>query len=492
LKPAIRVALGTILGLLGSSGLFLFDSWQNLLAGFSADGAIQPYTWLILRIMLIALLAPGGALLAEGQIARIIAMINTCIGRLTSHQFLVGTLIAAGAVRLLWIAFAPLEMHTDWATYDELGWRLAQTGEYAAATHLTMYRPVGYPFVLSLIYRLFGHEPQVAVILNGILGIGIVYLAYRLARKIWGEQPARCAAVALVFFPSQILYLNLTSTEPLFTFLLLLGLVLTLEGLDRAHLGSAWLATAGVVLGLAALVRPLALMLPLVLLPLFIGDRRRPARAGVRWLLLAICVAVVVSPWMMRNYRLSGRATLSASAGINFYIGNNPNANFGFNRPDPKRFAGYTTEDEARIDRMAFAEGWAFIRAYPLAFIKRGVMKSAFFLGSDIDSWETSLQRSAAPDRMNRHVLFAIFIQGYYYVFLLAVGAGLWRVVRDPSLRNRGVTLTVLVLLYWLAVHFVFFGTGRFHYPIVPIMAGLAGLALTRGTEASRSPQSPA
>jgi 4-amino-4-deoxy-L-arabinose transferase-like glycosyltransferase len=476
-KPALRIALGTTLSLLGLSGLFLFYLWQRALAGFSPDGIIQPYTWLILRIMLVALLAPALALWAIPPLRNFISTLDAALGRISSRRFLACTLTAAGTVRLLWIALAPLHMHTDWATYDELGWRLAQTGEYATATHLTMYRPVGYPFALSVIYRVFGHQPQVAVILNVLLGIGIVYLTYRLARRIWGERPARWAAAALVFFPSQILYLNLTSTEPLFTFLLLLGLLLMSAGRQPARSGLAWSAAAGMVIGLATLVRPVALLLPLVMLPLVVRDRRQLGRAGIRWFLLVISLAIVVSPWLIRNHRLSGRVLLSASAGINFYIGNNPNANFGFNRPDSARFSGYTTAEEARIDRMAFAEGWAFIRAHPIAFIKRGVLKSMFLLGTDIDSWKWYLQQKT-DGHIDRYVVFAVFIQGYYYVFLLAVAAGLWRAVRDRSLRNEGTALMLLVLLYWLAVHFVFFGTGRFHYPIVPIMAGLAGLHL--------------
>jgi 4-amino-4-deoxy-L-arabinose transferase-like glycosyltransferase len=485
----VRHGAGVLLLLAGLSGLALFGWWQKMLTGLSADGVILPHTWQMLRIMIIALLAPGLALLLWHRLHKPIRTVSDKLAALSMSRFLWISLGAAAAARLAWVAAAPLRMYADWATYDELGWRMAQTGALAEATHLTMYRPPAYPFVLSMIYRAFGHAPQVAVLLNVLLGVGIVYLAYRLARRIGGETAGRWAALLLVLFPSQILYINLTSTEPLFTFLLLLGLELFLAGREGSRHAVLLLSASGIALGLATLTRSLTLPLPFLMVPLLFGTKiaKRHAVAGALTLLVAS--AAVVTPWIVRNYRLNGLLTVSTNGSMVFYIGNNPGASFGFNRPDPKEFAGYSPQEEARIDSLAWARGWEYIRARPVAFVRRGVMKTAFLMSSDTEGWAFNLAREAEAGRFGRDAVFAVFVQAWWYLFMLVSASGLWTVCRSGRCKSPGVLLCVGTIAFWLALHFVFFGEGRYHYPIVPIMAAFAAVALSCASDdAHRSP----
>jgi hypothetical protein len=40
-----------------------------------------------------------------------------------------------------------------------------------------------------------------------------------------------------------------------------------------------------------------------------------------------------------------------------------------------------------------------------------------------------------------------------------------------------------VTILFWTAVHFVFFGHARFHFPIMPIVATFAALYIVQAVE---------
>ena len=107
----------------------------------------------------------------------------------------------------------------------------------------------------------------------------------------------------------------------------------------------------------------------------------------------------------------------------------------------------------------------------------------------DTDCWSWDLTRAADEGRLDGRAGFGVFIQAYYYMFLLLTLVGGWLLWRLPALRNAGMWLYLLTIAYWMAVHFVFFGEGRYHYPMVALMAGLAGIALSNVTGAREHPQ---
>ena len=55
--------------------------------------------------------------------------------------------------------------------------------------------PVGYPWLLSLAYRLLGASPVVAGALNAVLGIAAALAGLGLARRAMGERAAVASAV---------------------------------------------------------------------------------------------------------------------------------------------------------------------------------------------------------------------------------------------------------------------------------------------------------
>lgn len=474
-----RQTFASILILCGASAIFAFGLWQSLLAGLSPDGSITPQSWLVLRIMMISLLAPGLALLWLERVKAWGAGIHTWLSRLTQTQFLVYTFSTAAVLRIIAAVLMPLRLVSDFGAYDELARLMATTGEYIEGTHPTAYFPPGWPFFLSLIYRVFGHEPQFGIVANILFGVAIVLLTWQLVRKIWGELPARWAALLVALLPSEILFANILGSESLFAFLLLSALILLIPG-RVGETNVARVFTGGVLLGFATLTRSLTLFLPVVIALVYFAHFRFSKQFILHTLACVAGLLLVVTPWIVRNQTTLGRATISTNSGVNLYVGNNPNSGVGFNMPDPTVLHLRSAADEAHDDSAGYANAIAYIRERPLAFLARGVPKSTYLLTSDTDALFYELGQAAESDRINGFVWFAILVQSCWFLFMLGAGIGVYVFLRSSPMTNASGMLLVGVILYWIAVHFVYFATGRFHMPIVPVLAAFAGLAMTR------------
>ncbi|MBM3329039.1 MAG: tetratricopeptide repeat protein [Calditrichaeota bacterium] len=180
-----------------------------------------------------------------------------------------------------------------------------------------------YPYLLGLIYALFGSDPGRAMVIQALIGSGTVVILYLWARSVVGTTAALVgAAIAALYAP----YLFYPST--LLTATLILGLAalsLYLFDAARQNPGRSSLLWLGGVLGISALARPLALIvMPFLWWEFFRSDRRQAAkRSG--W--LAIGALIILVPVGLRNLIVGGEFALTtSSAGMNFYAGNNPDA----------------------------------------------------------------------------------------------------------------------------------------------------------------------
>lgn len=174
--------------------------------------------------------------------------------------------------------------------------------------------PVGYSGFLGLLYRVLGSGLWVAPVANALVGTGLVVVVHRLARSFLSERRARVAAILAALHPGLIAYSSVVMTEVLAS-LLIVGAfwaALAQKGVRAALL-------SGFILGLAALVRPSALLcLPLLLIA-WRGDWLSMAKQGA--IAAALCFATVL-PWTIRNcVVMDGCALVSTNGGWNLAIG---------------------------------------------------------------------------------------------------------------------------------------------------------------------------
>lgn len=478
----LRQISGAALLLIGLTSALAFNKFVQWFFFISPDGDIGAATLLELRIVLASLGAIGFYLLFQGSIHRLLESTHDRIQKMPARNFLIVALSIGLFLRLIVVVCMEIPLYIDYQGYDELAWNWVQQGGYYNGDQLTGYYPVGYPFFLSRLYYLFGHAPLAGAIANIFLSLSIGWLSYRIAERIFDNKIARFCLIFMMLFPSQILFVNLLASELLFTPLFLLSLLLFLtDNTDRSR--NWWLPfVGGVLLGLAVLTRALAQVYWLVLIPLFYLQSRSLKITATRTALMFAGLALVVTPWIVRNHQAVGRARVSTNGGINLMIGNNPGSGMGWIEVDTVEFNTHDASREAYIDSVGAKRGWAFIRQDPIAFLKRGVLKTGYFYSGDLTGIHYQMKQAAENSRHDWSVLLALLSQSYYLLVLFFGGAGLFVYVRRRQWSPGGYLLWGTIL-FWTAVHFVFFGHARFHFPIMPMVAIFASLYLVHVVE---------
>jgi hypothetical protein len=367
-------------------------------------------------------------------------------------------------------------------TYD--GCPLWEHGNPLPAPRPTAFWPIGYPLFLAGVFSLTrGLDPLLAAELaNVALSLALMATLAWCARRIFRSKlAARLTLVLLAFLPNHIAYLTITSSEVLFVTLASLAIALLIAASENERL---WLRlTAGLMFGLATMIKPQAVLLPpLLLLVLHFREPVRLMRAGA---LVLVMVALTLAPLWVRNHRAFGRFVfVSTNGGINLLIGNLPGAyapGVFWNRELTDLVRSDASEVERDVRARAMAERW--MRSHPLEVVAQLPKKFFTLYAADYDGFGWN---SAADERFQKSPLVRPLKLGseIYYLVIGALALLSWRHRRrfDPALYGIGPALFVFISAVYLAI----FGASRFHFPLVPWLAVYA--AATLATMLEREP----
>ena len=351
----------------------------------------------------------------------------------------------------------------DEVEYMEFATRLAAGEGYVDESGRPVaFWPVGYPAVLSLVFRLAGPSPVAGVGLQVALGVATCLLLSIVGSRVLGPGPGRLAGLLLAIYPTHVMYSTLHLTEPLFM-LLLLGVASCLFLGDKQRLVELFLG--GLLFGLAVLTRPLILPLGVVL-P--VALHRRGQRIGKTLLATAIVVTVTlvtILPWLWRNRELSGRwTTVTTSGGYNFWVGNNPAARGGYVHPNDLKVP---LQDEDGYDwHRGYRLGWEWIRENPAMAVLRMPLKISHLVALETDGVLWNLKGfDRAPPLLQ--VILLLLVANVAYAGVLTTAS--LALVNRQHLPVMG-RFTVLLCGYMLAIVMIFFGDPRFHLPLVPFL----------------------
>jgi tetratricopeptide (TPR) repeat protein/4-amino-4-deoxy-L-arabinose transferase-like glycosyltransferase len=346
-----------------------------------------------------------------------------------------------------------------------------------------------YPYALGLSFSLFGQNLYLPRLFQAILGTGICVLVFILGRRVFPFSIAFGAALTAAFYGPLLYYGGeLLPTIPaiFLNLLLLLSLVRPLSTKRWP-----WLVS-GLLLGLSTLtVANTLFFLPFLLFWLWSSNKKAdipPIRTLHQAGLLILGCLLIITPVTWRNYLVGGDLVLiSHNAGINFYIGNNPDYDRTVNiRPGqdwldlverPEAEAGIV-QPSAR-SRYFFGRSWDYIIASPVDYLKLQGRKLYLFWHGD------EIRRNLDPyfARGDSGLLQTLLWKRYLaFPFGLVAPLALlgllffWR-SKDGG-TPQGRLLLYFVLAYMLSV-VLFFVTARYRLPVVPVLLLFAGFGLS-------------
>jgi len=253
-----------------------------------------------------------------------------------------------------------MHFYNDWA-------RQILYGQFAQP--LAFYGLPGYPYLLAFLYKLLGQNPFVPGLLQAAVDAGIALLIYQISLKVFADcgstSSNRARVIGLIgalgwafFVPAQTYSIVLMPTA-WFVFVFWF-VVWRIVRSDNAPSAFEFFLSAFLVGLTATAIATILAVVPLILAALIF--KSRTANWPVR--LLSVGVALVVlglvlgtSPCWIHNYWIAkDPVALSAHSGINFWIGNNPDAN-GYPRFPPGLRAGQAAMLEDSITQAETALG---------------------------------------------------------------------------------------------------------------------------------------
>ena len=358
----------------------------------------------------------------------------------------------------------------------------------------TASRPPLYPFLIAAFWWTDKAPITAVVLLQCVCGAATVVLVYLIAKGRFSYRVALLAAAGLTFAPMTVHYTAVILTEPVFTFLVALGVFLW--GRNRG-------VAAGLAFGLAALTRtiviPFVACLALVaLLPPWRNNRRL-------YLLILVTAIGVTSAWLIRNAVVFRKFILvqSVGYGVNLFAGTIETKSYGddvwtkvikeLNSDEGD------TQDEADGDRKYMLRAVkriesdppqylrARLKQYPRLFLDSG----DYLLGSRNMRFDEALHER----RLLVIIIKLSFMLGNLAIFLLAI----YGIFLE---RRRLASLSHIILFpaFFALIHLPMWIESRYSLPIVPLVLILAAhgierlwnsIRLIRGTWQKKRPPVP-
>jgi len=325
-------------------------------------------------------------------------------------------------------------------------------------------RPPVYPLFLAGIYAVFGEEILAVRIVESVLGACLAVLIALLAGRIGGAQVGTLAGILWSIYPMGVFIAGLVYPETVVTMLLACGVLCMVTKADQ-ELGPRRIVLGGILFGLAALTKPVALV-TIAATALWIMYWRR----GHRLLLTALFLLGVVlplAPWTVRNFSVYGGLVIVEPRLVENlpWIGEFPKEGTD-NKQVTKTAAIMKHPGEFAIHfAREFAQFWEL---YPQRI--------------EIDQPGFREKMHQRDPRIVRTTVFgthwtnliSILSVGPMFLFALIGAGAMWR-QRD---QRQSLSLLVLTILSFAVGYSFFYSKTRYRIPIEPYIVILSAFGL--------------
>jgi 4-amino-4-deoxy-L-arabinose transferase-like glycosyltransferase len=393
-----------------------------------------------------------------------------------------------GLVISLWI-FPAISIRAELVSGPSDGWAeiaenivqgngfVYQLGTQPTATTGYLTREPVYALFLASILAVFGSLEPYMMLLQCLINALTCFVLYFVVRKSFGRDAAMIACFGYALYPFASWYVPRIAYETLLGFLvtlMVLGLVDLFENLSfRRSVGF------GLLLGITILCKGTYLLLPFALIPaLMIRFGIWNSRAIKCWVTIVFVVISLLTPWVIRNYAVSGQfIPVTTHGAIAFLYGNKVIEHYSFKENTAGELPGEEStrlynnvrdsissrnphfsraEVEVQIDKELAGLVVTQFLEEPGSFIKKMLLGLVFvwFLG------DTGIKSNAL-----------LLMQGPLVLLSLL---GIFHALKT----KRAVLPLLTVLFYFVLIQTAFSSLGRFSYPMVPILMAFAAYSI--------------
>lgn len=336
------------------------------------------------------------------------------------------------------------------------------------------YRAPAYPYLLSLIFTLFGHNHYTPRLVGIIIGALSCVLIYLMGKELFSYRVGILAGTLACFYSMFIYFDSLLLTVNLEIFFVLLALLFLVRWLKTRF--SLLLIFAGLFWGLASITRPTFLVclvvFPAYLLAILKREKFKDLFKNIFLLILGALPAVLGV--LIINFTVGkDNVPLAWNGGINFYLGNNPAANgWSATAPEIKKtwLGGYNdaiiVAEQAlnknlrpsEVSNYWFRKGLQYILSHPLDWSIL-ILKKLYIL---VSAYEFPNNQSIETYRSFSWLLRIPLMSFGFIVVFAALG-----LITAP--RTKSIRIAQLFLLFYSLTIILFFIPARYRMPLIPL-----------------------
>jgi 4-amino-4-deoxy-L-arabinose transferase-like glycosyltransferase len=386
--------------------------------------------------------------------------------------------------------------------YDLIANNLAQGNGYRWTADMaeTMIREPAYPLFLAGIFKIAGYHIEAARCASWLLALGVALMMMPLTRIVTGTgNTALIASLLFLFYPGTIIAEARGGVELPFIFAAFAFMLAVHHAVEK---GGRWrYFVAGLVFGVVVQVRSTPLVFPVLLLFYLVltanGIRER-LKATLNVAILALGMAIVMAPWVIRNYQLVHEfVPLVTNRGLALQEGQYTCQNLSFGGDFyPVLRESYRSRSELASELGFRFEGaqyfqvfynahdeWAFtnvlIQRAEEKYVKHPGLMPACVGKNLFNFW--FLGKTWQVTKLN------LLIQVPLLVLVLS---GLWLLWKRGLLRKMCIMLMFVLSIFM--VHLPTVAEARYSIPVLAFLAIPASVAIVSMTSIRRKRETPA
>ena len=376
-----------------------------------------------------------------------------------------------------------IERFPDW--YDLIAMNLVEGNGYRffPETTETMLRTPGWVLVLAGIFSVFGHSLAATKAFNLVLSFATACLVFVLGKRVTKSSRLGSIAAAIAFLHPAILVADSRGgVESFFALSIVVFMLLIYRALETETTSDyliAGIAFGGVLLirSTPALFPPFLFLYLIALKPSFVRVRHAAIRVGA----LVLASGAMLSPWIVRNYALSGDFIPTMSVGgMAAYQGLYIAAH------------RHTGREQYVLDKEAAAEMGSIAQQMRLKF-KPGFFPQFYTISDEVKFYSHLGDLVKMRYVEEPSLLFDVIgfnSRGFWVQGRTAKATTLNMILVLPFLALaiwgayagwRKSLMVGPILLFvgtFFAAHVLILGQARYHVPLIPLLAVLACIPL--------------
>ncbi len=341
-----------------------------------------------------------------------------------------------------------------------------------------------YPYLLSIIYRLFSHDLVLVRMIQMLAGVATCTFVYFTSVRLFGRTVALFSLLFCCLYGPFIFYEGELLGETWTVLLISAAFYLFSRAGPEQRYTMRFLCISGLVLGLAVLSRPnLILFVPLILLWVAWSFRETGRRISLKGVfILGFGVFIAIAPVTIRNYMKGGEfILLGAHGGVNFFVGNNEDADGWFKVPPGSRLeAGHQTivesatriaEDDlgkkltpSEVSDYWYVRSFNFIRTHPARYLALLGKKLFFSWNAFERPQESNYYLGRQHSRVLRWCAVGFWLVGPLSLLGLVLAFS----------RRREIGWLYLFIASGLFSIVLFFVSPRYRLPLIPALLPFA------------------